>query len=568
MVKSSYVYRNSELNLDVDRKIQMFKEIYIRVEAGEKVIAVCREMKSKYHLSMNARAINMAFNRFSKNGQKFDHRCLCSADEELMLVHLLEAFSLINRSLDRATFLEYVAKAKKLGECWDGSCWFSKFLKRHNSRLGVKTLKGLASQRYNPSSIDAVKDFIKDFETLVKEYKIMENNWINADETRICFNIDKMVIRGIESKRKVLNSFLKPTKNAGATYIPFISRSSIQMQVLIFPTKNVSGIKLSLTKTRYYTTRSKIPTYYCTSETGYANSSLWILILEKFAALMKNKFQNQNYLLLIDNLSCHCNIEVINMCKKNNIHLLYLPPYTTHYLQPLDQFAFANLKNQSRVKFRRNLISASKSTSPSLDLLENLKGVTNSISESTIARSWQETGIIPWNPTLILQKAKNVNGDIKAPTAFDIVGDMFVNILNDLFYTSDTEVFPIPKDINKVLIAEEFIKKMQEQKDKSKQINNSNVSKKRTRKNLDEVPLKKSINSLENNVLCCFGSHNKIGSSPVSKSTKWKHCRYRCGFKVCLQCFKFIPEYLIYHEETCQQFLNKIKANPTKKQKN
>ena len=49
-------------------------------------------------------------------------------------------------------------------------------------------------------------------------------------------------------------------------------------------------------------------------------------------------------LLIFDGHHSHISLELIELARENNIHLLCLPPHTTHLLQPLDVGVFGPLK--------------------------------------------------------------------------------------------------------------------------------------------------------------------------------------------------------------------------------
>ena len=50
-------------------------------------------------------------------------------------------------------------------------------------------------------------------------------------------------------------------------------------------------------------------------------------------------------LLLIDGHMSHITLDVVDLCRDNDIVLFCLPPHTTHALQPLDVAVFKSLKD-------------------------------------------------------------------------------------------------------------------------------------------------------------------------------------------------------------------------------
>jgi DDE superfamily endonuclease len=53
----------------------------------------------------------------------------------------------------------------------------------------------------------------------------------------------------------------------------------------------------------------------------------------------------RNELLLMDGYGSHNTFECVIYAKSHGIHLYYLPPHTTHFLQPLDVGCFQPLKH-------------------------------------------------------------------------------------------------------------------------------------------------------------------------------------------------------------------------------
>ena len=49
-------------------------------------------------------------------------------------------------------------------------------------------------------------------------------------------------------------------------------------------------------------------------------------------------------LLILDGHESHLKIDIINLCRENNVHLYCLPPHTTHIFQPLVVVIFCPVK--------------------------------------------------------------------------------------------------------------------------------------------------------------------------------------------------------------------------------
>ena len=82
---------------------------------------------------------------------------------------------------------------------------------------------------------------------------------------------------------------------------------------------------------------------YARSELGWIDSELFVVWLKKL--FLKYAFSLRQILLLTDGHKSHINIDVIDLCRSNDVILFGLPPHTTHALQPLDVAVFKSLND-------------------------------------------------------------------------------------------------------------------------------------------------------------------------------------------------------------------------------
>ena len=78
-------------------------------------------------------------------------------------------------------------------------------------------------------------------------------------------------------------------------------------------------------------------TFFATSECGLINLELY---LEWFRFFLEHIPPTRPVLLLKDGYVSHTSIEVIELARANNVHILCLPAHTTHVLQLLDVAGF------------------------------------------------------------------------------------------------------------------------------------------------------------------------------------------------------------------------------------
>lgn len=85
---------------------------------------------------------------------------------------------------------------------------------------------------------------------------------------------------------------------------------------------------------------------YGSSETGYMDTELFKLWLKYI--FIPHCGSRRPVLLVLDNHDTHISLKIIEMAKENTIHILGLPPHTTHVLQPLDVGIYGPLKEKVR----------------------------------------------------------------------------------------------------------------------------------------------------------------------------------------------------------------------------
>ena len=81
---------------------------------------------------------------------------------------------------------------------------------------------------------------------------------------------------------------------------------------------------------------------YTRSESGWIDSELFVVWLKKL--FLKYAVSQRPILLLTDRHKSHINIDVIDLCRSNDVILFCLAPHTTHALQPLDELFLSPLR--------------------------------------------------------------------------------------------------------------------------------------------------------------------------------------------------------------------------------
>ncbi|KAJ4437354.1 hypothetical protein ANN_17495 [Periplaneta americana] len=80
------------------------------------------------------------------------------------------------------------------------------------------------------------------------------------------------------------------------------------------------------------------------SDSGYINCELFVKWLRHFQNHV-GATTNKPVLLILDNHTSHITLDNVQYCRENGIHLLSLPPHSSHKMQPLDRCSFKSLKD-------------------------------------------------------------------------------------------------------------------------------------------------------------------------------------------------------------------------------
>ena len=116
--------------------------------------------------------------------------------------------------------------------------------------------------------------------------------------------------------------------------------------------------------------------------------------------------QGVHRLLLLDGHSSHLIIEFAEYYEQRNIHLFAIPAHISHFLQPLNVILFQPFKHQHRqaveMAVRTGCINFNI-----IKFLHALHGIRiATFKQSSITSGWEKTGLILYNPKLILTKLR------------------------------------------------------------------------------------------------------------------------------------------------------------------
>ena len=215
-----------------------------------------------------------------------------------------------------------------------GRDWTRQFMKRN--RLSLRTPRKTSVARTMGFNKLQLEQYFQNLRTVLEKYKFPPNRIYNMDDS------------GFQTVPNKLPKHVAPTgkrevaKNVaaeqGKTVTAACSMSATGHYVppfFIFARKRQNPLLIK---------DSPTGSVLAVTDSGYMNSKTFIDYLEHFRK-QTNPTANSPILLILDNHISHTTLEAITYAKTNNIHLLSLPPHSSHRTQPLDRNFFRPLKS-------------------------------------------------------------------------------------------------------------------------------------------------------------------------------------------------------------------------------
>ncbi|KAI1004624.1 hypothetical protein K3495_g3587 [Podosphaera aphanis] len=227
---------------------------------------------------------------------------LISNDQELYLVNWIIELDRVKQAPSHVQVRKMVAKILNLEEdnTSVGKDWVYRFLSRHPQIKGM-TGKPFDKSRVQTATTEAIDGLYSLFESVKRDFDVrLENIW----------NMDKH-----------------------------------GLGLSICTNQRVTG---ATPQSSWF--EEDVPDWvHTTSENGWIANRIALGWL-KTIFLLEAKRQDENSwrILLVDGHGSHTNLDFEWECYKNNIHVVYMSPYTSHILQPLDLSCFSTLKDRYR----------------------------------------------------------------------------------------------------------------------------------------------------------------------------------------------------------------------------
>jgi hypothetical protein len=150
------------------------------------------------------------------------------------------------------------------------------------------------------------------------------------------------------------------------------------------------------------------------SENGWTNDQLGLFWLkEVFNKHTQSRTIGRYRLLILDGHSSHSGPEFDQFCTENSIIPLYMPPHSSHLLQPLDVSCFSPLKRAYGQEVQKQMALGINHIDKDEFLTIYPSVRTTALNKGNIQSAFKATGLVPYDPEQVLSR---LNAQMTTPT--------------------------------------------------------------------------------------------------------------------------------------------------------
>ena len=275
-----------------------------------------------------------------------------------------------------------------------GDHWWLNFKRRH-PKITLRKVDMLERSRAEALNADIVDEYFKLLSKTLDDCKLKSKprQIYNCDETFLpldCTREKAVTCKG--AKNTYCQSY---GTSEHITLLCCASAAGIPHPPMIIYAKSFPGGQ--------YRFQGPEDALYARSESGWIDSELFLVWLKKI--FLRYVVPERPVILLTDGHKTHVNIDVIDVCRQNDVVLFCLPPHTTHALQPLDVAVFKSLKDAFAKAVRALSFTKKNFVVSKKEFARVVKHpLDQAFSISNVKAGFLKCGIYPYNPDAIAKK--------------------------------------------------------------------------------------------------------------------------------------------------------------------
>jgi hypothetical protein len=290
-----------------------------------------------------------------------------------------------------------------------GHLWVTNFLRR-NPRVHSVVGRSIEASRAEAATPELIRDFLELFERTRLRLNIPPEAIWNMDETGLALGVcnNSQVIASSHKKKAYKKT---PENREWVSIVECVSATGQRLRpAIIFKGKHL--------QTTWFPLESIPDWFYTSSENGWTSNNVAIEWLNRCFIPESASSLGVNRLLLLDGHGSHSQDDFMIACYMSKIHVLYIPPHSSHILQPLDLAPFSVVKSSYRKQIAAlsSLDDAAPIKKQSFILLYD-KARRAGLSQSVIQAGWRATGLVPYNPEQVLASSQVQGRPVTPPAA-------------------------------------------------------------------------------------------------------------------------------------------------------
>lgn len=318
--------------------------------------------------------------------------------ENALVNHIKKLDSML-MPLTKKEFLETVfklAEAKGLSHTFNnetkqaGKHFYNYFKKRHpDITLRVPESTSLArSIGFNRKQVEI---FFEKLENLVKKHNFLPHKIFNCDETGVSIVHKNQKVLSVLGKKQV-GKLTSGERGRNVTILFCMGPTGIFVPPLfVFPRMRMNE-RLMI--------GAPVGGIGVAQANGWMDGTIFLHWLKHFVKHV-HPTQEEPALLLLDGHVSHKDLPVLEYASEHNIHMLSLPPHTTHKLQPLDRVFMKPFKDAYNAACATWMRSNPGLRITEFDIAQLVAAAYSKVCRLDIAQNgFQCTGIFPLQPNV------------------------------------------------------------------------------------------------------------------------------------------------------------------------
>lgn len=301
-------------------KSTLADRVKIIAEGGEVIAKPCTENRGTFQRT------------FEENHEKILYNHVKALDSQLMPLSKVEFLKLAYQLAEKLKINHRFNKEKQMA----GKDFYYHFMSRHQD-LRLRTAESTSLQRAVGFSKDQVTGFFDKLTELMDKHKFSPSKIFNVDETGVsCVHTNSLKVMSIKGKKQV-GKLTSAERGRNVTILLSINATGDQFipPLFVFPRVRIDNdLKRD----------APLGSIFDGQKSGWITKEGFLKWLHTFVDRV-NPNEKNPVLLILDGHGSHKDLDVILYAKEHHIHMISLPPHTSHRLQPLDRSIMKPFKN-------------------------------------------------------------------------------------------------------------------------------------------------------------------------------------------------------------------------------